>query len=119
MAHDPSDEVRYRLLKRLADDPSATQRELAQELGISLGKANYCLKALVSKGLLKARNFKNSERKSAYLYVLTPKGLEEKINITLSFLNRKQAEYDLLAEEIERLKKEVRRLGGTATEEST
>jgi len=115
--YDPGQEVRYRLLNYLADHPEATQRELARELGISVGKANYCLKALMAKGLLKVRNFRNSNQKSAYLYVLTRKGLEEKINITFAFLNRKREEFDLLAKEIDRLTEEVRRLGITPTKQ--
>jgi EPS-associated MarR family transcriptional regulator len=111
MSRDPSDEVRYRLLKYLTDHPSATQRELARELGVSVGKANYCLNALIEKGLLKARNFRNSNNKPAYLYLLTASGLEEKINITRAFLHRKRDEYDFLAREIERLTEEVGNLG--------
>ena len=84
-----------------------TQRQLAQQLGVSLGKANYCLKALIDKGLIKARNFKNSDNKRAYLYVLTPKGIEEKSRISVSFLKRKMDEYERLKTEIEDLKREV------------
>lgn len=102
-----SEEVRYRLLKYLAEHPDASQRELARELGVSLGKVNYCLHALMEKGLVKARNFRNSQNKAAYAYVLTRKGLEEKINVTYSFLRRKIAEYDTIAAEIERLSAEV------------
>src|ERR1700752_2759563 len=104
-------EIRYRLLKFLADHPEATQRELARELGMSLGKANYCLKALMGKGWVKARNFRNSKKKAAYLYGLTPKGIEEKVRVTADFLRRKVVEYDLLSKEIERLTAEVKELG--------
>jgi len=110
MSHAVSQEVRYRLLKYLADHPDVTQRELARNLGISLGKANYCLRALMEKGLLKVRNFSNSKRKEAYVYVLTPQGIEEKINVTYAFLRRKISEYDLLSKEIEKLTDEVRSL---------
>jgi EPS-associated MarR family transcriptional regulator len=110
---DLTDESRYRLLKFLDDHPGATQRELAAALGVSLGKANYCLKALIVKGLVKARNFRNSNKKAAYLYVLTPRGIDEKINVTVAFLRRKRDEYDLLAQEIERLTEEVGRLKTT------
>jgi EPS-associated MarR family transcriptional regulator len=110
MSHTLSPEARYRLLKYLTEHPDATQRELARELGISLGKANYCLKALMEKGWVKVRNFTNSKKKSAYVYILTPKGLEEKVNVTYDFLRRKVAEYDLLSQEIERLTDEVRQL---------
>lgn len=112
------DDVRYRLLSYLAEHPDATQREVAERLGISIGKANYCLRAVIEKGWVKMRNFHNSKKKAAYLYVLTPKGLEEKINITFAFLRRKRAEYDLLAEEIHRLTEEVRRIGGAPSEHS-
>lgn len=101
------DEVRYKLLKILDDNPEATQRELAQELGVSVGKVNYCLTALIEKGLIKANNFKNSKNKRAYAYLLTPRGIEEKAMITVRFLKRKMDEYELLRREIEQLKKEV------------
>ena len=110
MTYDPTDEIRYRLLKYLEDHPTATQRQVANALGVSIGKANYCLRALVEKGWVKVRNFKNSNNKAAYLYVLTPRGIEEKIDVTAAFLRRKRSEYDLLAQEIERLTDEVRRL---------
>ena len=113
MTHQPTDEVRYRLLKFLAKHPAATQREVAVALGVSVGKANYCLRAVIDKGWVKARNFRNSKKKSAYLYVLTPRGIEEKINVTIAFLRRKRDEYDLLAKEIESLMEEVRRLDVT------
>jgi EPS-associated MarR family transcriptional regulator len=110
MAHTVSYEIRYRLLKYVAEHPDATQREFASELGISLGKANYCLRALMEKGLVKARNFRNSRTKTAYSYVLTSRGLEDKMNVTIDFLRRKIAEYDLLSKEIEQLTHEVRDL---------
>jgi len=110
MTHPLSQEVRYRLLKYLAEHPSATQRELARELGVSVGKVNYCLRALVDKGLVKVRNFRNNDNKSAYVYLLTPKGIEEKVTVTLDFLRWKLEEYDLLSKEIERLTDEVREL---------
>jgi EPS-associated MarR family transcriptional regulator len=110
IAHPISDEIRYRLLGYLADHPDASQRTLAHVLGISLGKVNYCLRALIEKGLVKARNFRNSDNKIAYAYVLTSKGIEEKVNVTYDFLRRKIAEHDALALEIERLSEEVRAL---------
>ena len=109
--------VRYRLLSFLASHPDATQRELASALGMSLGKANYCLKALMAKGWIKVKNFRNSKRKAAYLYVLTPKGIDEKVNVTAAFLRRKVAEYDSLREEIERLTAEVEALGRAPLDE--
>ncbi len=114
MRHAISDEVRYLLLRYLAEHPDASQRELARALGISLGKLNYCLHALMEKGLVKARNFRDSRNKSAYAYILTPKGLEEKVNVTYAFLRRKIAEYDSLVQEIERLSAEVRALTPSA-----
>ncbi len=113
MTHPLSHEVRYRLLKYLAEHPNATQRELARELGVSVGKVNYCLRALVDKGLVKVRNFRNNENKSAYVYLLTPKGIEEKVTVTFDFLRWKLEEYDLLSKEIERLTNEVRELTAT------
>lgn len=106
-------EVRYKLLKVLSEHPGASQRELARELGVSVGKLNYCLRALTEKGLVKARNFRNNKHKAGYLYVLTPKGIEEKINATSAFLRRKLDEYHLLTSEIERLTREVSELGIT------
>ena len=107
MTHPFTDEVRYRLLRYLSEHPEATQRELARELGISLGKANYCIKALIAKGLVKARNFRNSSNKWAYAYALTPSGLQEKIDLTYAFLRWKVREYELLKEEIERMTEEL------------
>ena len=111
-------EVRYRLLKFLAEHPDASQRELARQLGVSVGKVNYCLKALIAKGFVKARNFRNSNHKAGYLYILTPQGIDEKINVTSSFLRRKLDEYDLLTKEIERLTREVSELGSAPADES-
>lgn len=100
----------YRLLKLLQDNPELTQRELAEAAGISLGKVNYCLKALIGKGLIKATNFKNNPNKKAYVYLLTPKGLEEKARITLRFLQRKQREYEAIKQELAELQREAREL---------
>ena len=100
-------ETHLKILKTLESNPEISQRELAGELGISLGKTNYCMKALVDKGLVKARNFRNSQNKLAYAYILTPKGIKEKVNITRDFLHRKTAEYEALKQEIESLKKEL------------
>lgn len=108
VSHPVSDEIRYRLLRYLAEHPDASQRELARALGVSLGKVNYCLHALIEKGLVKARNFRKSRDKSVYAYILTPQGLEEKINVTYAFLRRKIAEHDTIVREIEQLSAEVR-----------
>jgi EPS-associated MarR family transcriptional regulator len=100
-------EIRYRLLKLLGDDPNLTQRQMASEMGLSLGKFNYCLKELVKKGIVKIERFTTSDRKAAYIYLLTPRGINEKATITASFLKRKLYEYEEIIQEIESLKKEV------------
>ena len=91
------------LLRKIKKDPSSSQRELAGELGFSLGKLNYCLKALKSKGLIKIENFKKNQNKLNYIYVLTPKGIAEKTKLTINFMKRKMNEYDELKNEIETL----------------
>jgi EPS-associated MarR family transcriptional regulator len=102
-----TEDSHYKLLKLLERNPQASQRELAAELGVSLGKVNYCLKALIDKGHVKARNFKNADNKVAYLYLLTPKGIRAKARITSAYLQRKLGEYESLREEIEELQAEV------------
>jgi EPS-associated MarR family transcriptional regulator len=97
----------YYLLCELTDEPAASQRGLAERFGVSLGKVNYCLRALVDKGLVKANNFRRSDNKLAYSYVLTAAGLEEKSALTKAFLQRKLAEFELLQKEIEALKREA------------
>ena len=111
-----TDEHRYRILKLLEARPDLNQRAVAAELGISLGKVNYCLRALIEKGLLKANNFRNNQNKRAYAYFLTPKGMEEKARITVQFLRLKVAEYESLNQEIERLRAEVAQIGPAADE---
>jgi len=103
-----TDEYRYKILKELESNPEISQRELAKGLGISLGKTNYCIKALIERGLIKANNFRNSQNKQAYMYYLTPKGIEAKAGITLKFLKFKMAEYETLKSEIEHLQREAR-----------
>lgn len=100
-------EIHLNLLRYLEANPQVSQRELADHLGVSLGKTNYCLRALVDKGLVKARNFKNNKHKRAYLYILTPAGMETKARITARFLQRKMDEYEVLKAEIEALQSEV------------
>ena len=100
-------ETHLKVLRHLEDNPNVTQRELAETLGVSLGKTNYCLKALIKKGLVKSKNFKNSANKRAYLYILTPKGIETKALISVKFLQRKMEEYEALRQEIEQLKTEL------------
>lgn len=102
-----NEEISYKLFKLIEEDPDISQRELAKEMGISLGKTNYCLKGLMDKGWLKARNFKNSNNKIAYAYVLTPRGLREKAKITTRYLKHKVHEYEMLKCEIEQLRQEV------------
>ena len=101
-------ETHLQLLRILEANPSVSQRELSEHLGISLGKTNYCLKALVNRGLIKAKNFSNSSNKQAYLYLLTPAGIEAKARITARFLQRKVREYEVLKKEIEQLQHEVK-----------
>ena len=105
-----SDEYRYKILKRLETEPEISQRELAKELGISLGKVNYCLKALIEKGWVKANNFRNNQNKKAYIYLLTPRGVEEKSRVTVQFLKFKVAEYEALKSEVENLQRETARI---------
>lgn len=100
-------EVRYRLLKLLEANPNLTQRQMAEEMGLSLGKFNYCLKELVRKGIVKIDRFTSSDNKAAYMYLLTPRGVEEKSKVTVSFLKRKMKEYEEITQEIEFLKQEV------------
>lgn len=101
------EELSYKVIKIIEDNPEISQRQLAKVLGISLGKTNFCVKALIERGIIKARNFKNSHNKMAYAYFLTPKGINTKAKITVNFLNRKLKEFDELKEEIESLRNEV------------
>lgn len=102
-----TDEYRYRILKLVEANPTISQRELAKELGVSLGKANFCLKSLIDVGMIKATNFRNIKNKSAYMYLLTPAGIEAKAIVTLRFFKRKIEEHDALIREIEELRKDV------------
>tara|TARA_B100001250_G_C19679034_1_gene735003 strand:+ start:458 stop:760 length:303 start_codon:yes stop_codon:yes gene_type:complete len=90
----------FDVLRRLQKNPEASQRELAEKLGFSLGKLNYCLKALQDKGLIKIENFKKNPKKINYIYVLTPKGIAEKTKLTINFMKRKMKEYDELKSEL-------------------
>ena len=101
------DELRLRVLRALEANPELSQRQLAAELGVSLGGVNYALKALVERGFVKADNFRKSGNKVAYLYVLTPQGVAEKASLATVFLGRKLEEYEVLKQEIESLKGEV------------
>jgi EPS-associated MarR family transcriptional regulator len=99
--------MQFKLMRLLEAHPEMSQRRVAQELGVSLGKVNYCLQALVQKGWVKAANFKNSQRKAAYIYLLTPRGLREKGSLTLQFLAIKTREYEALRNEILQMKREL------------
>ena len=111
ITNQPMEDTHLRLLRLIEARPELSQRDLARELGTSLGKVNYCLNALIDKGLVKVRNFRNSNNKLAYAYLLTPRGIESKATITVKFLKRKMAEYETLKAEIEQLKHEVHELG--------
>lgn len=100
-------EMHYRIMKVLEENPNLSQRELARALGISVGKINYCLAALIDKGWIKARNFRHSNNKLGYAYLLTPRGIREKAALTVDFLRRKVAEYQALEQEIAQLRRVV------------
>ena len=92
----------FNILRKIQNKPESTQRELAEELGFSLGKLNYCLKALKTKGLIKINNFTRNPNKINYIYVLTPKGITEKTQLTLNFMKKKMEEYDELKKEVKK-----------------
>ena len=92
----------FNLLRKIGKNSKSSQREMAKDLGISLGKLNYCLKALKNKGLIKIKNFEKNKRKLNYLYILTPKGIAEKTFLTINFMKRKMKEYDELKIELEK-----------------
>ena len=100
-------DTEYIILKILKDNPKMTQRQLSKELGLSLGKTNYVLHTLIDKGLMKLSNFKRSNNKVGYLYILTPEGVEEKSILAKNFLERKSDQYNRLKKEIETLKSEL------------
>ena len=99
-------DIHLDLLRKLESNPEYTQRELSKEIGVSLGKVNYCIRKLTEKGLIKITNFKQNPNKMGYVYLLTPKGIDEKARLTFSFLKRKITEYELLQKEINELKLE-------------
>lgn len=101
------EEVRFRVLRLIESNPEISQRELADELGVSLGQINYQLKALKERGLIKVGNFMHSDNKLAYIYLLTPKGVADKLAITKRFLVRKRQEFELMKTELEELEREV------------
>jgi len=97
-----NDQDHFDVLRKIQKNPQSTQRELAEELGFSLGKLNYCLKALQTKGLVKIQNFKKNPKKINYIYILTPKGIAEKTKLTINFMRRKMQEYDELKKELKK-----------------
>ena len=96
------DQDHFNVLRKIQDKPESTQRELAEDLGFSLGKINYCLNALKSKGLVKISNFKKNPNKVGYIYILTPKGIAEKTKLTINFMKMKMKEYEELKKEIDK-----------------
>jgi EPS-associated MarR family transcriptional regulator len=108
-----NDETHYRLLKLIETNPAMSQRDLADAMGVSLGKINYCMRAVIARGLVKVKNFTANPNKRAYAYYLTPKGMEEKTRVTTRFLASKMREYEELKREIARLKNEVKVVGIT------
>ncbi len=100
-------EIHLSLLNLLQEEPELTQREMNQKMGVSLGKINYCISALTNKGMIKVERFKKAENKSAYIYRLTPKGLEELANLTISFLKIKIHEFDKIKKEIKTLSSRI------------
>jgi EPS-associated MarR family transcriptional regulator len=98
----------FQILKSLERDSRPTQRQLSNDLGVSLGKVNYCLKSLIEKGFIKVNNFRNNKNKIQYSYLLTPKGIEEKTKLTFDFIRIKTQEYDTLKQEVEILKQEAK-----------
>lgn len=103
----PADEMHYKLMRLIEANPKISQRDAARELGISLGKVNYCLRALMQRGWVKASNFRNSHNKVAYMYLLTPHGLQQKARLTLHFLQLKMNEYERLRAEIKQMRREA------------
>ena len=107
----PRETAHYRVLRLIEEKPEISQRELARVLGVSLGKTHYLLKALLDKGLVKASNFRRSDNKLAYAYLLTPSGIAAKLELTRAFLRHKQTEYEVVRDEIARLKLELGEAG--------
>jgi EPS-associated MarR family transcriptional regulator len=99
-------DIRLDLLRKIQEKPQLTQRELSNEMGVSVGKVNYCMKKLAEKGLIKISNFKKNPNKLGYVYLLTPKGIEEKTRLTFLFLKRKINEFETLKIEISELTRE-------------
>ena len=103
-------DIKLDLLLKLESNPNCTQRELAQEMGVSLGKINYCLKKMIEKGWVKLSNFGNNPNKVSYIYLLTPKGIKQKSSLTFTFLKIKMEEYEVLKKDISKLKQDAAKL---------
>ena len=103
----PENDLDYELLRQITDEPAASQRGLAARLGVSVGKVNYCLRALVDKGWVKANNFRRSDNKWAYIYLLTPRGASAKVRLAHDFLARKEHEFERLQREIAELRSAI------------
>ena len=103
-------DIHLDLLRKLESNPEYTQRELSQEMGVSLGKVNYCMKKLIEKGWVKLINFSRNPNKGGYIYLLTPEGIEQKTRLTYAFLKIKMEEYEILKDEISKLKQDTKKL---------
>jgi EPS-associated MarR family transcriptional regulator len=118
-SRDSHEDLRFRILRSLHDNPNASYRGLAREAGVSVGGVHYCVNALIGKGLVKVRNFKASENKIKYAYILTPKGISEKTRLTSNFLKRKLREYEALRSEMDAIRLELDSTENTAPVEKT
>ena len=112
------EDIHFRIMRILQENPDLTQRELAEKLGMSVGGLNYCLNALIDKGFVKMQNFSNSKNKFKYVYLLTPMGIAEEVALTTRFLSRKMEEYEALKLEIAALKSEVDAPGQDKTQKA-
>lgn len=110
-----ADELHYKLIRLIEANPELSQRDIARELDISLGKVNYCLQALIQKGWVKVANFTNSQNKAAYMYLLTASGIEEKASLTVQFLQLKLHEYEVLCGEIKQIRREAKAINSGRT----
>lgn len=104
------DELKLKLIRLLEDSPKTSQRDLSKKFKVSLGSVHYCLKALIEKGFIKAKNFSRSNNKLSYAYIVTPSGIRHKTELTISFLKRKQNEYEKLKNEIKNLEKDLKQI---------